>query len=64
MDSDKLLQITKNIISNVIKFTEQGYILYIAKYIENKLALLIKDTGIGIDEKNSFNYGSKLQLKN
>ncbi|HGJ5899166.1 response regulator [Arsenophonus apicola] len=51
IDCDKLRQILRNIISNAIKFTEQGYILYTAKYKKNKLFLLIKDSGIGIDDK-------------
>ncbi len=51
-DAYRLKQILSNLIDNSIKFTKQGTI-EIGYYKENSdLVLFIKDTGIGIDEKN------------
>lgn len=56
-DPEKIMGILSNIISNAIKFTpEYGKIQVVARQIsdhageENALELLIKDTGVGIDQ--------------
>lgn len=51
-DEYRLKQIISNLISNAIKFTEKGYIK-IGYKIEKKVTIFyIKDTGIGIEEKD------------
>ena len=56
-DSEKIKQIISNLLSNALKFTQQGSVeLSVSKVnIENnKLTLMfaVEDTGIGIDEKS------------
>lgn len=51
-DEIKLKQILLNLINNAIKFTHEGYVEF-GYRIENKeIEFFVKDTGIGIDEKN------------
>lgn len=50
-DSQRLNQILKNLLSNAVKFTEQGSVtVNIRKEGENKIAISVTDTGIGIPE--------------
>ncbi|MBZ9621502.1 GAF domain-containing sensor histidine kinase [Clostridium sp. FP2] len=56
-DKDKLLQVIINLISNAIKFTQQGCIVCTARAVEENVIVSISDTGIGIreeDKKNIF----------
>ena len=50
-DADKLEQILANLLTNAIKFTPSGSISFHSKYLEGKLQVEIKDTGIGMDEE-------------
>ena len=49
-DSGRLKQVISNLISNAIKFTNEGSIIVNAKKEEreNKVTVSVKDTGIGI----------------
>jgi CheY-like chemotaxis protein/two-component sensor histidine kinase len=49
-DEAKLTQILRNLISNALKFTEQGEVRVTARYIADKgfAAFAVRDTGIGI----------------
>lgn len=51
-DEYRLKQILNNIISNAIKFTENGYIKFGYKLRKNVIIFYVEDTGIGIDKKN------------
>lgn len=53
-DKDKIMQVIVNLISNAIKFTNEGTILCKVRKNENELHISVTDTGIGIDE---INYG-------
>lgn len=55
-DQTRLQQIVVNLITNALKFTEEGFV-EIGYFIENKtvLHLYVKDTGIGIEQHN-FDY--------
>ncbi|HCO59475.1 MAG TPA: hypothetical protein DIT58_04720 [Porticoccaceae bacterium] len=55
-DSRRLRQIITNLLSNAIKFTEQGYVLVKASLVSEqedyyRLAIVVKDTGIGIPKQ-------------
>ena len=56
-DSNKLNQVLVNLVSNALKFTQEGSVFVHAKLLEQKgltqkVNFSIRDTGIGIDEKN------------
>lgn len=54
-DEKMLSQILNNLLSNAIKFTDKGSVkLHINILQENKIAIIVKDTGIGIN-KNKLN---------
>ena len=47
-DKYRLEQVIKNLLGNSVKFTEKGKIIITANEIDNKLQIIIEDTGIGI----------------
>ena len=51
-DIDKIRNILNHLIDNAIKFTKKGEIEIILKYKNERLFISIKDTGIGIENKN------------
>jgi PAS domain S-box-containing protein len=51
IDKTKLNQVLTNLISNSLKFTDQGEIEFGYELIEGKLRFYVKDSGVGIDEK-------------
>ncbi len=52
-DSDRVRQILVNLLSNAIKFTETGSVFVEVKEIsENRIAIIVRDTGIGIAPAN------------
>ena len=58
VDKDRLIQVLENLLSNALKFTDNGEIKIGAKRIGNNLLFYVSDTGIGIelkDQKNIFN---------
>ncbi len=54
MDLDKIKQVMYNLLSNAVKHTPKEGTIYIsiAKKESNKVLIIIKDTGIGIDAKH------------
>lgn len=56
-DSDRIIQVLINFISNAVKFTKEGEITVELKLINGKSEIVIQDTGIGIsksDQKKLF----------
>jgi len=51
-DRDKLMQVIINLISNAIKFTEEGCIVCSARVAGSNIIVSISDTGIGIREED------------
>ena len=51
-DETRLKQIILNLLSNSVKFTQEGTILICAKQENDALVLQVRDTGIGIPEKD------------
>lgn len=52
IDAERMLQVISNLISNAIKFTEEGGKITIeVKVYENKIRFAVMDTGIGISKK-------------
>lgn len=49
-DMDRISQIIDNLLTNALKFTDTGTILFNAGYENERLYLEVKDTGIGMDE--------------
>lgn len=51
VDLHKLTQVVNNLVSNAIKFTEQGTVQLKCCVKKNEIEFSVSDTGIGIDEK-------------
>jgi len=51
-DESRTYQILQNIITNAVKFTDQGSVVISAKKTENHIDISVKDTGIGISTKD------------
>lgn len=51
LDKDLIFKVFVNLVDNSIKFTEQGKISFEASLDNNKVAVGVKDSGIGIDER-------------
>ncbi|PHQ57258.1 MAG: hypothetical protein COC16_01540 [Lutibacter sp.] len=49
IDKTKLTKILSNLLENVLKFTNEGYIEYGYQLINSELEIYVKDTGIGIE---------------
>lgn len=49
-DMDRIEQIIDNLLTNAVKFTEAGTIVFYAAYENGRLSLKIKDTGIGMND--------------
>lgn len=49
-DMDRIEQIIDNLLTNALKFTEAGTIVFYADYENGWLSLKIKDTGIGMND--------------
>lgn len=59
IDREKILQVLNNLISNSIKFTENGTITVTAKKMEDSFFISISDTGTGMDEEQMRNIFSQ-----
>ena len=55
-DNDKLKQVVINLISNAVKFTEEGPIICRARKINNEVVISVIDKGIGIAEADQEKY--------
>ncbi len=51
-DKFKLEQLFINLLDNAVKYTNKGYVRIIAKELNNRLEIIIEDTGIGIPKKH------------
>jgi PAS domain S-box-containing protein len=51
-DCRRVEQILLNLISNSIKFTEQGFVRMNCEFNENKVIIAVKDSGIGIKQED------------
>ncbi|MFT4863010.1 MAG: CheY-like chemotaxis protein/anti-sigma regulatory factor (Ser/Thr protein kinase), partial [Pseudohongiellaceae bacterium] len=49
-DAARIRQLIMNVCGNAIKFTVEGVVSINASYVDNRLALSIKDTGVGIPQ--------------
>ena len=52
LDKNKFIQIISNIVTNAIKYTQNGYIKMGYKQKKNGILISVEDTGIGIPQKD------------
>lgn len=50
-DKERILQIGQNLMSNAVKFTEEGGVSLLVRYAEGTLLLEVRDTGTGISQE-------------
>jgi signal transduction histidine kinase len=60
-DHDRLEQVFSNLVSNAVKFTEQGGITISARLHDNEIMVSVADTGIGIAPDNQDKVFDKFQ---
>lgn len=58
-DKQRISQVLNNLVSNAIKYTNDGSVTISAKQKGKKVIIHVKDTGIGIDKKNIPNLFAK-----
>lgn len=51
-DSDKIYRVITNLVSNSLKYTEKGSVTLIVKKEGNNIAIIVKDTGMGIKDND------------
>lgn len=51
-DKERILQIGQNLMSNAVKFTEEGGVSLLVRYTEGKILLEVCDTGTGISKED------------
>ncbi|MBF0463934.1 MAG: response regulator [Nitrospirae bacterium] len=51
-DTDRLVQVLINLISNAVKFTKEGSVTCRVKLVNTEMVVSITDTGMGIDAKD------------
>ncbi|MEA5593619.1 response regulator [Rivularia sp. UHCC 0363] len=51
-DENRLIQVLINLISNAIKFTDEGSIIFSAKAMNNNIVVSVIDTGYGISQED------------
>jgi PAS domain S-box-containing protein len=51
-DSDKMIQVLTNLVSNAMKFTEKGSITIATRRIENAIRVSVSDTGCGMKQED------------
>ena len=50
-DKERILQIGQNLMSNAVKFTEEGGVSFLVRYAEGTMLLEVSDTGTGISKE-------------
>ncbi|MDJ0839933.1 MAG: ATP-binding protein [Acidobacteriota bacterium] len=50
LDEDRMHQIMHNLVGNAVKFTDKGSVAVAAEIVEDRVVVLVSDTGIGISE--------------
>lgn len=51
-DSERIIQVLNNLVSNAIKFTEQGSVVIGVVYLADRVQISVRDTGPGIKAKD------------
>jgi two-component system sensor histidine kinase ChiS len=51
-DDEKIKHIMQNLVSNAIKFTDNGYVEISTTQKESRVAISVSDTGIGMEESS------------
>ncbi|MFK1767971.1 ATP-binding protein [Bacteroides fragilis] len=64
-DKERIIQIGNNLLSNAMKFTDNGSISLITNYDNGTLELIVEDTGTGMtDEEQQWVFGAFERLSN